>query len=122
MKFSFEFSRSQAAKIASPLASTVVEPGHANALRHVAGLRSLPRRGARMYDAASTDRLSADFAVSQKSANAEILVSAIAARARGRKLERDNPYAWGLLNTFQNNVGGHDPFPLRMRVGRTTPE
>lgn len=132
MKFSFEFSRSQAAKrpdTGAVIRSRTVQPEHARVLQDFTLLgRSLAARRpgrlgrSRMYDAAATDGLSADFPVSIQSANAEILVSAIPARSRARKLERDNPYAWNILNTFQNNVGGEDPFPLRMRVGQKTPE
>lgn len=99
-----------ASRTGAVIRSAVALPGHAKVLKR------LPRLG-RMYDAAATDRLSADFPVSLQSANAEILVSALAARSRARRLERDNPYAWGLLNTFQNNVAGHDPFRLQMRLG-----
>lgn len=74
-----------------------------------------------MYDAASTDRLSADFPVSLTSANAEILVSALAARSRARRHERDNPYAWAILNTFQNNVVGDDPFRIQEMLGQYSP-
>ncbi len=115
MKFTFEFSRRQAqqrADTGAAIRSAVVEPGHAKVLKR------LGRRGVRMYDAAFTDRLSADFPVSLQSANAEIFVSALQARSRARRLERDNPYAWAGLNAFQNNVVGDNPFPLRMKVGK----
>jgi lambda family phage portal protein len=122
MKISFEFGRS--APPASPprptgaqlIRASVVQPHHAQVLRDV------NRRMLRMYEAAVTDRLNADFPVSLASANAEILASAIAARSRSRRLERDNPYAWGILNEFQNNVVGDDPFRLQMKVGQRTPE
>lgn len=95
--------------------STRVEPWHAKALQDLHGLN---RRMLRMYESAITDRLNADFAVSQTSANAEILTSAIAARSRARRLERDNPYAVSILTAFQNNVAGDDPFRLQMHLGK----
>ncbi len=126
MKFTFEISRSAAAarlqtqdsrlKTGDVIRSASVNPDHAGIVRQ------FPRRMSRMYDAASTDGLSADFPISIQSANAEILVSAIAARSRARRLERDNPYAWAMLNTFQNNVIGSDGFRLNSRVGKFTPE
>jgi lambda family phage portal protein len=84
-------------------------------------LRNVNRKMMRMYEAAISNNLNADFAVSITSANAEIQVSLNAARARARKLERDNPYARAILETFQNNVCGHEPFRLEMNVGTWQP-
>lgn len=72
----------------------------------------------RMYDAAVTTNLNADFPVSITSANAEILVSLMAARSRSRRLERDNSYMWSILQAYQKGVGGDDPFRLEMNVGK----
>ena len=72
----------------------------------------------RMYDAATTTNLNADFPVSITSANAEILVSISATRARARRLVRDNPYAANIESVFANNVAGEEPFRLEMKVGK----
>jgi len=117
MKFSLETGGSRKA-IEAPrggelLKSAMVMPGHAKWLRKVGGPRMT-----RMYDAAVTDQYSQDFPISITSANAEILVSALAARSRAQRLERDEPYAFGLINAHINNVGGHDPFRLEMKVGK----
>ena len=72
----------------------------------------------RMYDAAATTNLNQDSPVSITSANAEILVSISASRARARRLVRDNPYAASAENTYATNVAGDEPFRLEMRVGK----
>ena len=72
----------------------------------------------RMYDAAATTNLNQDFPVSITSANAEILVSISASRARARRLVRDNPYAASAENTYATNVAGDEPFRLEMKVGK----
>ncbi len=92
-----------------------VEPSHAAHLRQ---MQEFNGRSIRAYEAAITNNLNADFPVSISSANAEILVSITAARSRARRLERDNPYAWSIIESMQKNVGGHEPFRLKMRVGK----
>ena len=72
----------------------------------------------RMYDAATTTNLNQDFPVSITSANAEILVSISASRARARLLCRDNPYASGIESSYGINVVGEEPFRLEMKVGK----
>lgn len=109
MKLSLELSGGR--KGGELMVAHVVKPHHAEVIR------SIPRRKVRMYDAAATTNLNLDFPVSISSANAEILVSITASRSRARRLERDNPYAVGIINTFQNNVAGDDPFRLEMKVG-----
>jgi lambda family phage portal protein len=73
-----------------------------------------------MYESAVTNNLNQDFPVSIQSANAEILVSISPTRSRARRLVRDNPYAWSIENTYQDNVAGPEPFRLEMRVGKWT--
>ncbi len=94
------------------LAPRVVMPEHAKVLRDV------NRRMMRMYEAAVSNNLNPDFPIDISSANAEIFTSIMPARARARTLDRDNPYAKAIIRTFQNNVVGHDPFPLEMKVGK----
>jgi lambda family phage portal protein len=98
----------------SAIQSSVARPGDAELLRGIS------RRMARMYEAATTTNLNLDQGVSITSANAEILVSISAARSRARKLERDNPYAWAIIEGFQNDIGGEEPFRLDMKVGTTS--
>lgn len=90
-------------------------PSHASFLREV---HNFGRKVFRMYEASVSTNLNVDFPISITSANAEILVSINGARSRARRLERDNPYAWAILQSFQNNVCGEDPFRLEMRVGK----
>ena len=70
----------------------------------------------RMYAAAMVSRLTADWAISQTSANAEIFVSRKAAISRSRELERDNPYMRRALKVIENNVVGANGIGLQMRV------
>ena len=95
---------------------TRVQPNHAGIIRETQQAFKGKRR---MYEAATTNRMTSDFGVSIASANAQILNSRIAAVARARTLERDNPYAWRALQLFQNNVGGDAPFKLEMKLGTT---
>lgn len=101
--------------------SAKVLPNHAEYLRTwnsaMRQANDANKKAMRLYEAAVTNNLNADFGVSQTSANAEILNSCIQARSRARKLERDNPYVHAIIETFQNNVVGYDPFRLEMKVG-----
>lgn len=83
--------------------------------------RSTPRDGVRMFAAAMTSRLTADWPVSISSADAEILVSAIATRSRLRQLERDDDYMRRMLRLFQNNVIGHQGIQLQMKIREPAP-
>jgi lambda family phage portal protein len=76
-----------------------------------------PKGFSRMYQAAQTDLLTADWNISITSANAENLVSAIAIRARMRQLERDEAYFRRMLRLYQNNVVGHRGFRLKKVTG-----
>ncbi|MDE2107308.1 MAG: phage portal protein [Patescibacteria group bacterium] len=118
MKLSFEFSRAKTG--GELLKQNSVLPSHAGLIRKAQNGdgRILGSRKTRMYDAATTTNLNGDFPVSITSANAEILTSISASRARARRLVRDNPYASGIENTFGNNVAGEEPFRLEMKVGK----
>ena len=72
--------------------------------------------GQRMFAAAMVSRLTADWPISISSANAEILISAIATRSRLRQLERDDDYMRRMLRLFQNNVIGHQGIQLMMKM------
>ena len=73
----------------------------------------------RMYEAALSNNLNSDFPVNISSANAEIFTSVMPTRSRARTVERDDPYAWAMLESMRVNVGGHEPFRLEMKVGKT---
>lgn len=83
--------------------------------------RAVKSDGKRMFAAAMTSRLTADWPVSISSANAEILVSAIATRSRLRQLERDDDYMRRMLRLFQNNVIGHQGIQLQMKIKDPAP-
>ena len=72
--------------------------------------------GKRMFAAAQVSRLNIDWPISISSANAEILVSAIATRSRLRQLERDDDYMRRMLRLFQNNIIGHNGIMLQMKI------
>lgn len=116
MKFSLELSRAKTG--GELLKQNVVKPSHAEAIRKSPDNRLPGHRKLRMYDAATTTNLNVDFPVSITSANAETLTSISATRARARRLVRDNPYAWGVENSYCNNVAGDEPFQLEMKVGK----
>jgi len=67
----------------------------------------------RMYAGAQVSRLTADWGISITSANAEILVSAIALVSRNRQLERDDDYFRKMLALLENNVIGDEGLKLR---------
>jgi lambda family phage portal protein len=94
------------------LRSSTVLPEHANVLRGVNG------KMLRMYEAALSNNLNADFPISLSSGNAEVFTSLLGTRSRARTLDRDNPTAWAILESMRRNVGGHEPFRLKMRVGQ----
>lgn len=70
--------------------------------------------GKRMYATAQTSRLTSDWGITITSADAEILVSAIAVRSRLRIAERDDDYFRGMLMLLENNVVGDHGIRLRM--------
>lgn len=120
MKFAFEISRSQLdvkkGTGGAAFVTPVVQPNHAKMIVASQGLEARGRK--RLYEAAQTNRLTADFGVSIASGNAQVLNSFPATVARARTLERDNPYAWRAIQLMQNNVGGSEPFKLEMKLGK----
>jgi len=83
--------------------------------------KSVRSDGKRMFASAMTSRLTADWPVSISSADAEILVSAIATRSRLRQLERDDDYMRRMLRLYQNNVIGHQGIQLQMKIREPAP-
>jgi lambda family phage portal protein len=116
MKFSFSVEKSKPFRTGAMIQTRRAMPDHAKFIR------DFNRRQMRMFEASVSNNLNADFPVSITSANAEILVSISQARSRARRLERDNPYVWAILQSFQDNVGGDDPFRLEMKVGKQVTE
>lgn len=100
--------------------ATRVLPHHAQIIRAMNGkaLRETNERVLRMYEAAVSNNLNADFPITISSGDAEVFTSVWGTRSRARTLDRDNPYAWAMLESMRVNVGGHDPFRLEMRVGK----
>lgn len=122
MKFSFSLERAAGQRVPSTdartgamITSPVALPGHAELLRR---FQDANRRMFRSYDAAVTTDYNADFRSTFGSANAELLTSLYASRGRTRTLVKDFPQAKSIQRAFQNNVVGHDPFRLKMRVGK----
>ena len=72
----------------------------------------------RMYEAAMVNNLNADSPISITSGNAEKFVSVVATRSRARSAERDDVFISGAIEAYQDNVGGHEPFRLKMKVGK----
>lgn len=69
-----------------------------------------------MYASAQTNRLTSDWPISITSADAEILVSAIATRSRLRKAERDDDYFRNMLWLLENNIIGDLGIRLRCKA------
>jgi lambda family phage portal protein len=69
-----------------------------------------------MYAGAQVTRLNTDWPITLTSANAEILVSAIALRARNRQLERDDDYMRSMLSLLENNVVGHQGIKFLLKL------
>lgn len=125
MQFSFSIGRSKASKslatafkplTGAAIRSSRVLPAHADIIRKMNQLTL------RMYESAISNNLNTDFPITISSANAEIFTSLMPTRSRARTLERDNPYAWAMLESMRVNVGGHDPFRLEMKVGKRGPD
>lgn len=114
MKFSFEIARSNGAKMKNTgrqWRSSRVMPEHSKVIQNI------NRSALRMYDAAISNNLNADFPVSWTSANAEIQTSLVNTRSRSRTLERDDSYAVAILEAYRNNVGGDEPFRYEPGIG-----
>lgn len=79
--------------------------------------REMNERMIRSYDAAITNQFNRDQRGTYGSANAEVLAYDYTARARARHACSNEPHAKGILRTMQNNVVGHRPFRLKMRLG-----
>ncbi len=73
----------------------------------------------RSYDAGVTTAFNADFKGTYGTANTEIFNDFYKVWARARTLAKDTPQGKAILRTHRNNVVGHDPFKLTMKLGKT---
>ena len=73
----------------------------------------------RSYDAAVTTNFNADFKGTYGTANTEIFSYFYNIWARARTLAKDTPQGKAIMRTYRNNIVGHDPFKLTMRLGKS---
>jgi lambda family phage portal protein len=73
----------------------------------------------RSYDAGVSTAFNADFKGTYGTANTEIFNDFYKVWARARTLAKDTPQGKAILRTHRNNIVGHDPFKLTMKVGAT---
>jgi capsid protein len=88
------------------------------AVRATRQLAELSEKLNRTYDAAMSDNYNADFRGTYGAPNSEIVNSQYTINARVRTLAKDTSHGTAVQRTFQNNVVGHHPFPLEMKVGK----
>ena len=124
MKFSL-FSFESKARVAAPLATGAalrppMPPATPEQVTQLRQLLELNEKMVRSYDAARTTAYNQDFTSTFGSANAEILTSLYLSRGRARTLVKDFSQGKAIQRTFQNNTVGHEPFKLKMRVGKYT--
>lgn len=65
--------------------------------------------GGNAYDGASTDAYSQRWAINETAPDAELAQSLPALRSRSADLARNNPLAYGVVDTYQRNVVGRGP-------------
>lgn len=106
--------------------STVAMPGDAKLMREMTDLSAKLARGAAAYnekmfrgfDAGEVNNWNHDFKGTYGTANTEIFTYYYRIWARCRTIAKDMPHGKAIVRTYQNNVVGHDPFALTMRVGK----
>lgn len=74
----------------------------------------------RSYDAAVNNQFNKDMRPVYGSANAELLTSLYTARAKARSITYNDPHGKAIIRTGADNVVGHRPFRLKMRIGSKT--
>ena len=72
----------------------------------------------RSYDSGVSTTFNADFKGTYGTANTEIFMDFYKVWARARTLAKDTPQGKAILRTHRNNIVGHDPFKLTMKVGQ----
>ena len=85
----------------------------------VGGLMESATRLQRSYDAGVSTAFNADFKGTYGTANTEIFNDFYKVWARARTLAKDTPQGKAILRTHRNNIVGHDPFKLTMKIGST---
>jgi lambda family phage portal protein len=70
----------------------------------------------RMYEAAVSTGMTADFPISVTDANAENRMSILGVMSRSQRLDRDDPYYHSAIKNYVVDVGGHNPFRLEMNL------
>ena len=80
-------------------------------------------RTVKLFDAASSSRLTADWQpIERLSADAELQGRLPIIRSRGRDHERNDPYAENFYKLRENNVVGHQGFSLQMKIVKSETE
>lgn len=79
--------------------------------------RALNASMMRTYDAAVTNQFNKDMRPVYGSANAEVLTSLYTSRAKARSITYNDPHGKAIIRTGADNVVGHRPFRLKMRIG-----
>jgi lambda family phage portal protein len=70
----------------------------------------------RSFDAGKSNRLTLDWQTSQTSINYDLRWQLKTLINRARSLEQNNEYICGFLRLVENNVLGHNPFVLQMKI------
>ena len=106
--------------------SATIQPGEAKLIREMTNLSAKLARGAadynermfRSFDAGEVNNWNQDFKGTYGTANTEIFTYFYRIWARCRTIAKDMPHGKAIVRTYQNNVVGHDPFSLTMRLGK----
>lgn len=120
-----EASEGRQARTGAVMRSTVASPKDAELMRQMFGLSSEMARAAkenndrmgRIYDASVMDNWNRDFVGTYGTANTEIFTYFYRIWARCRTIVKDFAHGKSIVRTYVNNVVGHDPFALTMRIG-----
>jgi len=72
----------------------------------------------RSYDAGATTKFNTDFKGTYGTANTEIFSHFYTIWARARTIAKDTPQGKAIMRTHRNNIVGHNPFSLTMRLGK----
>lgn len=99
------------------LATSLEQRGQARIATRAANNKAMTRRRARRsYTAAANNRLTADWAAPDISADEAIFRAQATTRARSRDLVRNNDYAKRFISLIRTNVIGHQGIRLQVRA------
>lgn len=112
------------------LRSVVTTPQDARLMRDMLNLSNQLTRGAvdynqkmvRGFDASEVTNWNQDFKGTYGTANTEIFTNFYTIWARCRTIAKDMPHGKAIVRTYRDNVIGHAPFALTMRVGTRSKE